>query len=132
MLLWRHTNQREETIVNDVLETIVDHALIAWLWSEFDLNGDPMDATYSVHDVADETRTQWREDIQAFLNESILDLEGMDPGQIGHDFTLTRNGHGVGFWDRGLGERGQRLTDSAQRFSAMTAYESTDGKVRAE
>lgn len=28
----------------------------------------------------------------------------------GHDYALTRNGHGTGFWDRGLGELGDRLT----------------------
>jgi hypothetical protein len=34
----------------------------------------------------------------------------------GHDFYLTRNGHGTGFWDRGYGERGKRLTDAAHTF----------------
>lgn len=29
-----------------------------------------------------------------------IDLEQFDPAQIGHDLWLTRNGHGVGFWDR--------------------------------
>lgn len=29
-----------------------------------------------------------------------LDLMPFDPAQIGHDVWLTRNGHGVGFWDR--------------------------------
>jgi hypothetical protein len=28
----------------------------------------------------------------------------------GHDYWLTRNGHGTGFWDRGLGEVGDKLT----------------------
>ena len=31
---------------------------------------------------------------------------------IGHDFWLTSQGHGAGFWDRGLGEVGDTLTDS--------------------
>ena len=29
---------------------------------------------------------------------------------LGHDLWLTSAGHGVGFWDRGLGELGERLT----------------------
>ena len=33
--------------------------------------------------------------------------------QFGHDFTLTRNHHGVGFWDRGYGPAGDRLADYA-------------------
>lgn len=41
--------------------------------------------------------------------------------RAGHDFWLTRNGHGAGFWDRGLetpdGEDvGQKLTDLAHSF----------------
>lgn len=31
--------------------------------------------------------------------------------QFGHDYYLTREGHGAGFWDRGLGELGQYLTN---------------------
>lgn len=27
-------------------------------------------------------------------------LEDLNPAQVGHDLWLTRNGHGVGFWDR--------------------------------
>lgn len=30
--------------------------------------------------------------------------------RLGHDLRLTSGGHGAGFWDRGLGELGDRLT----------------------
>lgn len=33
-----------------------------------------------------------------------------DETQAGRDFWFTRNGHGVGFWDRGLGQVGADLT----------------------
>ena len=36
--------------------------------------------------------------------------------QHGHDFALTRNHHGAGFWDRGYGDVGDRLTDAAQAY----------------
>ena len=36
--------------------------------------------------------------------------------QHGHDFALTRNGHGTGFWDRGYGVVGGRLTEAAQAY----------------
>ena len=35
----------------------------------------------------------------------------------GHDFALTRNGHGTGFWDRGLGAIGDMLTDECKPYS---------------
>jgi hypothetical protein len=33
--------------------------------------------------------------------------------QAGMDFWLTRCGHGAGFWDRGLGKLGERLSEAA-------------------
>lgn len=47
----------------------------------------------------------------------------------GHDFGLTRNGHGVGFWDRGLGELGKRLTDASKAFGTVDLYLGDDEKV---
>ena len=34
----------------------------------------------------------------------------------GHDFALTRNGHGTGFWDSGLGEMGDMLTEECKPY----------------
>lgn len=36
--------------------------------------------------------------------------------QHGYDFALTRNGCGTGFWDRGYGEVGERLSDAARAY----------------
>jgi len=46
--------------------------------------------------------------------------------QAGHDFWLTRNGHGAGFWDRGLGNIGDKLTDSAHQFGPAVLYTGDD------
>ena len=40
----------------------------------------------------------------------------------GHDFALTRNGHGAGFRDRGLGEVGERLTANAKPYGESSGY----------
>lgn len=34
--------------------------------------------------------------------------------RFGHDFFLTRNGHGAGFWDRGYGALGETLSELAR------------------
>lgn len=47
----------------------------------------------------------------------------------GHDFALTRNGHGAGFWDRGLGRIGDMLTEEAKAFSSHYIAISDDGTV---
>lgn len=49
--------------------------------------------------------------------QELCECEGIEPGepyteiQAGRDFWFTRNGHGVGFWDRGLGEIGDLLSE---------------------
>lgn len=54
-------------------------------------------------------------------------LDVMTPDQIGRDFWLTRNGHGVGFWDRGFGELGEKLSNVAKYFGECYAYRGDDG-----
>jgi hypothetical protein len=51
---------------------------------------------------------------ESFLHDN-PDVEGLDPGDVGHDLWLTSHGHGAGFWDRGYEyARGQRLTKRAE------------------
>lgn len=48
----------------------------------------------------------------------------------GHDFHLTRDYHGPGFWDRGYGEAGDLLTERAEEFGESShefSYE--DGAI---
>lgn len=49
--------------------------------------------------------------------------------RAGHDFWLTRNGHGAGFWDRGLGPVGNRLSDDAKSFGSCDMYRGDDKKI---
>jgi hypothetical protein len=54
-------------------------------------------------------------------NESLLSAayeseKPYDATQAGHDFFLTRNRHGAGFWDRGIGDIGDQLTDKAHSY----------------
>jgi len=58
---------------------------------------------------------------------------GYTPEQAGHDFHLTRNGHGAGFWDRGLGDVGARLTSAAHAWgSTNVTYDGTTELLREE
>lgn len=113
-----------EAYTEQEIDTVVDHALIAWLWSEVDDNEEPFDANYSIHQVTIGERTKWTEEIAAFLeaNNEDLHASGQSLEQIGHDFTLTRNGHGAGFWDRGLGDIGKRLTEACKPFGETHAF----------
>src|ERR1700722_11654535 len=92
------------------------------LWSSYDNSddngGDPLDDNYDEEDLAEETMARMRKDCQAFIEMNETDLllystrydgEDFPSTAAGHDFWLSRNGHGSGFWDRGLGELGDRL-----------------------
>jgi hypothetical protein len=84
---------------------------------------------------SDEFIQQAVDDCRAFRADNAdllaLVLEKFSAGdqQNGHDFWLTRNGHGSGFWDRGYGEIGQRLTESAKKFPEIDVYLADDGLI---
>ena len=52
-----------------------------------------------------------------------------DDVRAGHDFWLTRNLHGCGFWDRDLGEVGDQLTLAAHCFGECDAYAGDDSAL---
>lgn len=58
------------------------------------------------------------EDCARFQRENRADLDAApaDDHRHGVDFWLTRNGHGAGFWDRGYGSVGERLTEAAHAY----------------
>lgn len=56
-------------------------------------------------------------------------LNGIDPGQAGHDLWLSRNGHGAGFWDRGLGQQGLDLHKWAKSMGEANLTVGDDGLV---
>lgn len=47
----------------------------------------------------------------------------------GRDFWYTRNGHGAGYWDRGLGKVGDDLASAARAFGSSDLYRGDDGKL---
>lgn len=105
------------------------------LWSSNDESdesgGEPLDANYDQFDLAQETLLQIRKECDEFQaqNTKLLAQAG-DDEQNGHDFWLTRNGHGTGFWDRGYPkEIGQALTEAAEQFGEQWPYVGDDGLI---
>ena len=99
----------------------------AALWSSTDLDGSPLDGAFGPEDIAPETMARMVEDCRVFQEDQAADLQ--DPSQDGFDFWLTRNGHGAGFWDRGHGPRGDRLTDAAHAFGSFDLIPGDDGRI---
>lgn len=63
------------------------------------------------------------EDYEAYCERCGVDADE----RFGHDFFLTRNHHGAGFWDRGLDDLGNRLTKAAHTFGFADVYLGDDG-----
>jgi len=103
------------------------------LWSSMDFSdesgGQPLDQNYSFEDIAPEALQTMANDCKAFQEANAELLTGLESGQSGHDFWLTRNGHGAGFWDRGLGEVGDKLTQACKAFGGCDLYVGDDGKI---
>jgi hypothetical protein len=73
-----------------------------------------LDGDYDADDIDSDALDSMREDCTNFVQANREDLAGISPGQAGHDFWMSRNGHGTGFWDRGLGAVGDRLHRASQ------------------
>jgi hypothetical protein len=101
------------------------------LWSSTDENGEPLDYDYTIDDISKECMEEIMQDCESFkeIYNYLLTESGQSDEQNGHDFWLTRNHHGVGFWDRGLGDIGKELTIAAQACGSVDLYVGDDGKI---
>lgn len=52
------------------------------------------------------------------IQAAMFRRRGYDWSSAGHDFYLTREGHGAGFWDRGLGIVGDALTALSKPYGS--------------
>jgi hypothetical protein len=104
----------------------VDAVLIGYLgcalWTGTDEHGEPLDKTFGSEDFDEKSRSLALRQCEAFCDENKDALQGIDPTQIGHDLWLTRNGHGAGFWDRGLEEVGEALSESAKGLGEQAIF----------
>lgn len=132
--------------VRELTEVVMHYAICA-LWSSTDdstpSGGYPLDDNYGLEDLAAETMKSMINDCLSFMVFNAEDIaaycEGLGYGseQIGHDYWLTRNGHGAGFWDRYYGPDETlravclRLSESARKDGEIYLMVESDGKIYA-
>jgi hypothetical protein len=110
-------------------DTFTQAYIEAALWSSMDDDGTPLDEAYTIDDIAPDTLAAMARDCAQFqaANAGLLALAG-DDTQNGHDYWLTRNRHGAGFWDRGYDEAVSKpLTDAAHADGESNLYVGDDG-----
>jgi hypothetical protein len=109
----------------------------AALWSSTDDDGAPLDdAKYSDTELAPKTIERFKADCSLFQSENEALLLEADEHQStarqGHDFWLTRNGRGAGFWDGDYPEElGEQLTKASKAFGGCDLYIGDDGLIYA-
>lgn len=95
------------------------------LWAD-----SPEDDPYEETELAPVTLSHIERDCAAFQAKAggLID----DDRQAGHDFWLTRQGHGAGFWDGDWSEpAATTLSDLAHSFGPFELYRGDDGVVYA-
>jgi hypothetical protein len=94
-----------------------------------DSEGEPIDCD-SRHELPAETVAEMEADALDFLQAQWVWLHSCDDlSNAGHDFHLTRNHHGAGFWDGDWGELGGRLTEAAHTYGSCEVYQFDDGSL---
>lgn len=103
-----------------MLEQFTSAYISCALWTTTDDNGEPLDML-SEDDIAPCTLIKLRKDAADFYKAQEPLIKDR-PEQAGHDFWLTRNGHGAGFWDGDWPEHGDALTAASKVYGSHDLF----------
>lgn len=129
---WDEVTRAARVLVTPDEDEVFEAYVACALWSSTDEDGDPLDDIYGADDVAPETLETMRAEVRDFLTACAragVTFARIAASQCGHDFWLTRNRHGAGFWDRGLEDIGDQLTELAHAYGSADLYVGDDGRI---
>lgn len=106
------------------------------IWQATDSEGTPLDyLNFERDDIPQDPQETFIEEFRQFCLDNDSDIRefmsatGSTLDQVAHDYILTRNRHGAGFWDRGAGDVGERLSDACHVWGEIDVYISDDGTL---
>ena len=116
------------------LDAFTEAYLTAALWSTNDESdergGVPMDDNYGISDIHPDTLAQMVADCKAFQEKHADAIATVNSSQAGHDYWLTRNGHGCGFWDGDWPEpAATELDNASEEMGNYNLLVGDDGKI---
>lgn len=115
--------------LDEFYSAYVEAALFTGTDESDESGGEPLDKNYGPSDFSNEAKAVMRRDANNFANKYADLIEG-DIERAGHDFWLTRNGHGSGFWDGDWPEPdATTLTDAAEAYGEQNVYLGDDGEI---
>lgn len=120
-----------------MLSTMLRGYIEAMLWSSTAIDAEGQDlGSLEGLEVSPEAMKSCENACATFLAENqdrisaaIESRYDYDLSDIGHDFWLTRCGHGAGFWDRGDEPVWEELSEAAGAYGEVWPYVDEDGKV---
>lgn len=123
--------------MNDLkLDEFTKSFLDCALWSSVDDTETPLDRNYSIDDFDSASLEKLIADCQKFQTENSVLIESecvkgkhSNFSRAGHDFWLTRNHHGAGFWDGDWSDDGDELTTNSHKFPEIDIYVGDDEKL---
>jgi hypothetical protein len=127
----------KENLVNQILNDDFMNAYYEGaLWSSNDesdeTGGNPLDENYDIWDFTVEGLQKIISDCEKFVAMPGVDdaIDG-DYDQAGYDFWMTRNGHGVGFWEvpDWPEKSGKLLTAASKKMGEVWIYVGDNGKL---
>lgn len=115
------------------LKTFVRSYIQTALWAEYCPDRDAAfdSSEFSDVTVSVEALKKITKDCKEFMASDIysLALGESDVERIAHDFWLTRNRHGAGFWDGKYTKKlGEELTEVAHEFGEVTIVVGDNGR----
>lgn len=108
----------KEEVLNSYLECL--------LWTNEEMG------ELTIHDISEELKSSSMVDILVFIaninrtNEAIEEANSYNESELGHNFLLSRNGHGAGFFD----DNNDILQNICRnKFKEVDAYVGDDNKI---
>lgn len=116
-----------ESFITDAVQAHAETAL----WASLDDQGEPLDDNYDTSDFSHEAWDSMAEDVEDFVRAQWELVQDFSGGGVGHDFFLTRNRHGVGFWDGRYPEDiGAALTKASHPYGEVYFWVSDNGRIQ--
>lgn len=127
----------QATFDDETLDDFTEAYITAALFAGTDDDGKPLDDEHDSSDIAPSALESIKADCKRFqaenaqwLTDENLNSRLTVAQQAGHDFLLTRNGFGAGFWDGGWAdEAGEALSRASKAFGEADFYLGDDGLI---
>jgi len=131
------TRTAQDQVLDDFTESYITTALWSTNDESDESGGVPLEDNYSVEDIAPECLQIIIADCKKFQEENadaIYNAEvkttSTNEETAGHDFWLTRNGHGAGFWDGDWSEpEATQLDNASKAFGEIDLYVGDDKQI---